>query len=141
MQNADVISISRKRGFSLVEAREILPLIRHITDEVKFEVETLMTRLEALGNLETEPIRLIETEINQRIKAWHGKIRKLGGVPKGLWLVDFDSGDGYYCWKYPETEILYWHSYVDGFTKRVLVSSPTAHECEFHPREAQNTQP
>ena len=21
---------------------------------------------------------------------------------KGLWLVDFDNGSGYYCWQYPE---------------------------------------
>jgi len=21
---------------------------------------------------------------------------------KGLWLVDFDNGSGYYCWRYPK---------------------------------------
>ena len=38
---------------------------------------------------------------------------------KGLWLVDFDSGDGYWCWAYPEDDLGYWHSYEGGFGARV----------------------
>jgi hypothetical protein len=40
---------------------------------------------------------------------------------KGLWLVDFDSGDGYWCWAYPEADLGHWHSYEGGFGARVPV--------------------
>ncbi len=38
---------------------------------------------------------------------------------KGVWLVDFDSGGGYYCWKYPETGLNHFHSYDEGFSGRL----------------------
>jgi len=40
---------------------------------------------------------------------------------KGLWLVDFDSGDGYWCWSYPEEDLRHWHSYEGGYGERVTV--------------------
>ena len=52
------------------------------------------------------------------IHEWHGKVRRLGGIRKGLWLVDFDAGFGYYCWKFPEAELSYWHTYNEGFDNR-----------------------
>jgi hypothetical protein len=33
--------------------------------------------------------------------------------------VDFDAGDGYFCWKYPEAEALHWHEYKSGFPGRI----------------------
>ena len=40
---------------------------------------------------------------------------------KGMWLADFDAGNGYYCWKFPENEIRFWHGYKDGFSGRVEI--------------------
>ena len=36
---------------------------------------------------------------------WTRDMEMLGVVVKGLWLIDFDSGEGYYCWKYPEPAV------------------------------------
>ena len=48
----------------------------------------------------------------------------LGGQPKGLWLVDFDSGDGFsFCWKYGEEEIAHVHAYDAGFAGRRYIGS------------------
>jgi hypothetical protein len=38
-----------------------------------------------------------------------------------LWIEDFDAGDGYFCWKFPERQIEFWHHYNDGFSKRIRV--------------------
>ena len=46
-------------------------------------------------------------------------MRSLGLEIKGLWLVDFDSGAGYYCWKYPEPAIDHFHGYEEGFAGRL----------------------
>ena len=45
----------------------------------------------------------------------------LGIVVKGLWLVDFDNGEGYYCWKYPEPAIRHYHGYDEGFAGRMKI--------------------
>jgi len=38
-----------------------------------------------------------------------------------LWLVDFDNGEGYYCWSYPEPAITHYHGYDDGFAGRISI--------------------
>jgi hypothetical protein len=42
----------------------------------------------------------------------------MGCEVKGLWLVDFDNGEGYYCWQYPESNLEYFHGYTEGFAGR-----------------------
>ena len=43
----------------------------------------------------------------------------LGVEVKGLWLADFDSGDGYYyCWQLGEDDIEHFHRYETGFAGR-----------------------
>ncbi len=127
MEGRDLITINRGGVFSLEQARTVLPIIRRITQEFSVKVESLMARLETVNLTQTETIMRLEAEVNDFIKAWHEKIKKLGARPKGLWLVDFDSGDGYFCWKYPESDLEYWHSYDGGFNGRVSLlerSSP-----------------
>ena len=46
---------------------------------------------------------------------WAGEVQSLGLEAKGLWLVDFDNGEGYYCWCYPEETVAHYHGYADGF--------------------------
>jgi hypothetical protein len=44
-----------------------------------------------------------------------------GADVKGLWLVDFDNGSGYYCWRWPEPELAHFHGYDEGFSGRVRI--------------------
>lgn len=118
MDDRDVVTINRAGIFSLEQARAVLPIIRRITQEFSVNVEALMARLESVNLTQTETITRLECEVNDLIKLWNEKVKKLGARPKGLWLVDFDSGDGYFCWKHPESDLAYWHSYEDGFTGR-----------------------
>jgi hypothetical protein len=39
-----------------------------------------------------------------------------------LWLVDWDSGDGYYCWRFPEQAIGFFHTYEEGFGGRLPIN-------------------
>jgi len=57
---------------------------------------------------------------HQRVVAeWADSVMGLGIDVKGVWLVDFDNGSGYYCWQYPEESLQYFHGYEDGFRGRV----------------------
>ena len=118
MDDREMITINRRGVFSLEEARRILPVVRRITLEFSVKVELLIARLETLQLNQTETICALEKQVNELIQTWNDKIRKLGADPRGLWVVDFNSGEGYYCWKHPESDILYWHSYEDGYSGR-----------------------
>ncbi len=123
MDDRVMITINRRGVFSLEEARQILPVVRRITTEFAAKVELLIARLETLQLNQTETICTLEKQVNELIQSWNDKIRKLGADPRGLWVVDFNSGEGYYCWKHPETDILYWHSYDDSYIGRKPLAS------------------
>lgn len=117
-----IIEINRRSGFSLEEATELLPVIFRITKQYSEKVEALIERLDTMPVGNDALTSTLETQVNGLIQEWQNKVTKLGALPKGLWIADFDSGDGYYCWKYPERKIEYWHKYTDGFSKRVRVT-------------------
>ncbi len=117
-----IIEINRRSVFSLDEARELLPVVFRITKAYSQKVEALIERLDSLGGNNETLSTTIETQVNDLIQDWQNKVQKLGALPKGLWIADFDSGDGYFCWKFPERSIEYWHKYTDGYSKRVRVS-------------------
>lgn len=107
--------------FSLSEARALLPVIYRISEEAEREVHYQMNQLKAFKDKSHPRAIEIEERINAVIAVWQNKIEKLGCEPKGLWMADFDKGDGYFCWKFPETEINFWHGYQDGFSGRILI--------------------
>ena len=49
------------------------------------------------------------------------EVTTLGVEIKGLWLVDFDNGSGYYCWQHPEPSLSHYHGYEDGFAGRMKI--------------------
>ena len=121
----DIIAIHDKRLFTRETAQELLPLIYHITQSAQKEVRVLASRMESLKGMSGLRAKEIEDEINTLIDRWQQKLIKLGARPKGLWLADFDDGKGYFCWKYPETEITFWHGYNDGFSGRIPLNIST----------------
>jgi len=116
-----IIEINRRSVFTHDEAQELLPIIFRITKAYSQKAEVLLARLDAIGSQEILTTSL-ESQVNQLIQEWQNKVQKLGALPKGLWIADFDSGDGYFCWKFPERSIQFWHKYSDGFSKRVQVT-------------------
>lgn len=117
----NVVQINRKRKFSLEEARTLLPLIYRLTEDSVKEVKVLMNRIDAFSEKNNPSIEILESNVNVIIESWQNKVHKLGGNPKGLWMADFDNGEGYFCWKYPETEINHWHGYQDGYSGRITI--------------------
>lgn len=113
-----IFEINVKKTFTRSDMNELIPLVFKLTDTAQFEVGKLMARLHPMAASASEKNALIEQQISEIIDRWEGKIEKLGGHPKGLWLADFDSGTGYFCWKFPEVEVSFWHGYQDGFSSR-----------------------
>ena len=63
----------------------------------------------------------IGDELNHVVACWTERIGELGLEAKGLWLVDFDNGSGYYCWRYPEDAVSHFHDYDGGFAGRMRI--------------------
>lgn len=115
----DVIGIHQKRYFTLDEARTFLPVIRRVTETAFQQVKLLSTQLSYVSDVKRR--EEIENKVTGAFQEWYDKIRKLGCESKGLWLVDFDNGEGYYCWHYPEDELCHFHGYFDGYQGRVKI--------------------
>jgi hypothetical protein len=94
-----------KKIFSYEEAAVLLPEVQRLTSSAVDEVEALASDAPDAGQ--------------QLVAKWAEAIMKMGIEVKGLWLIDFDNGSGYYCWQYPEESLQYFHGYEEGFGSRV----------------------
>lgn len=109
-----------RRFFSLNEARALLPDVKALTADAVRRVEDLAASLQRMS--ETDSSRdAVESRIEGAIRDWTMAIEELGLEAKGLWLVDFDNGQGYYCWCYPEESVSHFHDYDGGFRGRMKI--------------------
>lgn len=117
---AQVIELKKGKRFTLKEAEAILPVIRKITEEAVGQVNELKAKIEAV---DPPPAHrpYYEQQLNNIVSRWSEKVIKLGCEPKGLWLVDFDNGEGYYCWRYPEEGLEFYHTYRGGYASRTPI--------------------
>jgi len=112
-----IVSHNDSRVFTLGEAEELFPLVRSITESAWQELEPIRQKLENMSPVNPR-IHVAEREYEAIVKRWMAKMNRLGLVVKGLWLVDFDTGDGYLCWKFPELRLGHYHAYHEGFSHR-----------------------
>lgn len=103
--------------FSYEEAVALLPRVRRLTEDAHQKVTALGATITAQG-VQPESSR---AEMDEIVRGWAEALMRLGVEIKGLWLVDFDNGAGYYCWRYPEPALDYFHSYEDGFRGRMRI--------------------
>lgn len=114
------------RVFSRDEANERLKTVFAVTSRAQNKVEKLIAQLDNLDHgTQHEKASQLESEVNSLIQTWQDQVARLGARPKGLWIADFDSGSGYFCWKFPERSIDFHHSYTDGLSKRVKIGEET----------------
>jgi len=107
-----------ERSWTLEAVRTLLPDVRARTERAVREAEALAAEHERLAPGPDRHAAQQRTE--DVIRRWAREMEALGAEAKGLWLVDFDTGGGYYCWRWPEPG-LHFHGYEDGFAGRVPI--------------------
>jgi hypothetical protein len=96
-----------KKIFSYEEAAALLPDVQRLTGEA-------VERVDLLSEAAVD-------EYQNVVEEWAARVMSLGIEVKGLWLIDFDNGSGYYCWKWPEPSLQFFHGYDEGFGGRVML--------------------
>jgi len=82
------------RVFTLQEARELLPAVQDLTRPVFELAASLAEELQQADEREDEErAEELRERLQTLVESWAEAIRDLGAEVKGLWLVDFDSGD------------------------------------------------
>jgi hypothetical protein len=112
--------------FNLDAAHRVLPRIQELTSEAARRADEVIDQARLLNDADPRRQRLEHT-LRNIVEGWAKEISALGGEAKGLWLVDFDNGAGYWCWKHPEPSIEYCHSYGEDFTGRKLIEPLVLH--------------
>ena len=108
------------KQFTLGDAQQLLPTVRERTSDAVERAERLSKTLDDLSVGDPRRTEML-AQLNEVVAIWAREMNALGVVVKGLWLVDFDNGDGYYCWKYPEPAVTHYHGYDDGFGGRMKI--------------------
>ncbi|MFN7941743.1 MAG: DUF2203 family protein [Thermoanaerobaculia bacterium] len=111
----------QRRTFSYDEALSTFPLVRDVTETAVRQIEALVNRLQSREEMQARKEELEET-YRTIVERWTEEVRAVGCEVKGLWLVDWDAGDGFYCWKYPEPSLAHFHGYDEGFDGRVPIN-------------------
>jgi hypothetical protein len=110
-----------KRVFSYDDALNTFPLVRDLTAAAVRQIEALTSSVGSREELDSRREEL-EEDRERIVRAWAREVTSTGAEVKGVWLVDWDSGDGYYCWRYPEQSISFFHTYDEGFAGRIPIN-------------------
>jgi len=110
-----------RKIFSYEEALRMLPEVQRLTGSAVEEIESLAGPSEEDGDEQAVPPELA-SGYQEIVGRWAEAIIKMGIEVKGLWLIDFDSGSGYYCWRYPEPSLQYFHGYEEGIAGRIKLN-------------------
>ncbi|HUG54602.1 MAG TPA: DUF2203 family protein [Vicinamibacteria bacterium] len=102
-----------KKVFTYDEAVRLMPEVRHLTEAAYQAVEAISA---AATGAESA-----QSEVEAVVTRWAHDVMNLGIEVKGLWLIDFDNGSGYYCWQYPEEGLQFFHTYEEGFGGRTRI--------------------
>lgn len=107
-----------KKLFTFDEARSLIPAVRERT---RAALDAL-SGVDVPADEDAEAVReRMERAAGEILGAWAKDVEAMGIEVKGPWLVDFDSGAGYWCWKWPEESLDYFHDYETGFSGRVRI--------------------
>ena len=115
--SAQIGLLGEPKIFTLPEAKALLPLVRRITKSAQDELSPINAQLDAM--LVCDPRRgELSRAYETKVRRWVSKMERLGVTSSGLWRVDFDTGEGFLSWRFPELRIAYFRKYQTDFQGR-----------------------
>jgi hypothetical protein len=108
------------RQWTLEAARALVGDLLARTERAFQETQGLLAE-RAILPPESAELRALDARVAAVMERWTREMEALGVEVKGPWLVDFDTGGGYYCWKWPERSVDFFHGYEEGFAGRTRI--------------------
>ena len=123
ISNSPAIQIGQvDKLFTLAEAKLLFPLLYKLTKQYYDKLQPVQQRMDQM--LSNDPRRgIIEHDYQQVVGQWKAKVEKLGAQVNGLWVIEFDMGEGYLSWRYPELSLVFFRPQGANFIQRVTLSS------------------
>ena len=109
-----------ERRWTLEAARALVGDVYQRTERAVEECQALLAERSTAPPGSAE-LRALDERVSAVLERWTGAMEALGLEVKGPWLVDFDTGGGYYCWKWPEKSVDFFHGYEEGFAGRTRI--------------------
>ncbi len=127
-----------KRYFTLEEAKQLLPWINQILENLDVKITETKLLSEEINDLKNKLLtngrNVVEDKLDKASRKLKkesslmedkvGEVEKLGVLVKQISpiLIDFphliEGREIYLCWQEGEEDILYWHEISDGFNGR-----------------------
>lgn len=104
--------------FNLAEARELWLLVLAVTKVQERQLAPVQDRLNKM--LANDPRRnVFERQYEAIVEQWRNKVELLGARVSGLWMVEFDVGEGSLSWRHPELSLSHFRANGAAFSERV----------------------
>jgi hypothetical protein len=100
----NIYPLNKSKTFSHEEALELVPLLIHISNKTKRELNALNSQLTFLKK-NSDKAKTIQDKINITLQHWSDKVRRLGALPVSLCKVRIPAEEGSYLWEYPENRL------------------------------------
>lgn len=128
----------QERLFGLEEANALVPLMQTTFEALTPVVTRLRVVLEALerGRANDSELQEERSTLLRQVETLLRPVEELGiEVKSADGLVDFRAmREGRVvnlCWKFPETQIQYWHDLDSGFAERQRIQAPDEFEASL----------
>ena len=108
------------REWTLEAARALVGDVYQRTESAVEECQALLAE-RSVAQPGSAELRALDERVAALMERWTREMEALGVEVKGPWLVDFDTGGGYYCWKWPEKSVDFFHGYEEGFAGRTRI--------------------
>ena len=92
--------------FSLAEAESLLPVVCKVTRLAVSDFDPVRERYRNLLDCDPRKPKLA-LQYEKIVRLWMTKMARFGLQTRGLWAVNFHTGDGYLSWKYPELHLAF----------------------------------
>jgi len=107
---AEIIPILHPRIFTELQAEQLLPTIKRITERADTDARIIQEQLRFIPP--TEPIfKKYAIEFEMVIQRWVTKVKKLGAKPTGIWIVNFETENGCFSWRLGDENISFFNAH------------------------------
>lgn len=106
MEILNITPFNQTKYFSEEEVEKILPFLLTITSKAKGQINGLNSQIDYF-RAQPGKADALQQQLNEAVQKWSEKMRRLGGIPLGLFQVKFPKNEkgNFYLWTFPQDSL------------------------------------